>query len=152
MRLSFRPRARRPSDGLSYQVVEVIGSSAKSLDEAVGAAAERIAARTRTKRGWPSVDIVCLAMLGAAAAGAFAAARALLDRDSAELPVPEPLQDAAAGLQGELRYVREAMQAGIVEGRRATAQAMDDLQAEYRARSGRDGADAPQPLTRPDQP
>ena len=149
MRLPFRRTTRRPSDGLSYQIVEVIGSSAKSLDEAVEAAAGRIAERARTKRSWPAVDIVGLAMLGAAGAGAFAAAQALLDRDSAELPVPEPLQDAAAGLQGELRYAREAMLAGIVEGRRATAQAMQDLQADYRARTARDGAGAPQPTDEP---
>ena len=124
MRNPFRRRPARPSDGLSYQVVEVIGSSAKSLDEAVGAAAERIAERARAKRGCPSIDIVGLAMLGAAAAGAFAAVRALLERDAEELPVPEPLEQAAAELQGELRHAREALQAGIVEARRATTQAM----------------------------
>ena len=137
MRLPFRRRPARPSDGLSYQVVEVIGSSAKSLDEAVDAAAERIAERARAKRGWPSIDIVGLAMLGAAAAGAFAAVRALLERDAEELPVPEPLERAAAELQGELRHAREAVQAGIVEARRATAQALQDLEADYRARTGR---------------
>ena len=137
MRNPFRRRPARPSDGLSYQVVEVIGSSAKSLDEAVDAAAERIAERARAKRGWPSLDIVGLAMLGAAAAGAFAAVRALLERDAEELPVPEPLEQAAAELQGELRHAREAVQAGIVEARRATAQAMQDLEADYLARTGR---------------
>ena len=143
MRLPFRRKPGRPSDGISYQVVEVIGTSAKSLDEAVDAAAERIAERARTRRGWPSVDIVGLAMLGAAAAGAFAGARALLERDPEQLPVPEPLQGAAAELQGELRHAREAMQAGIVEGRRATAQATQELQAEYLARTGRGGDGGP---------
>ena len=100
MRLPFRRKPGRPSDGISYQVVEVIGTSAKSLDEAVDAAAERIAESARTRRGWPSVDIVGLAMLGAAAAGAFASARALLERDPEQLPVPEPLQGGRGGAAG----------------------------------------------------
>ena len=157
MRLPFRRKRGRHSDGLSYQLVEVIGSSAQSLDEAVAAAAERIAERTRTRRSWPRIDIVGLAMLAAAAAGAFAAARALLERDTAKLPVPEPLQEAAAGLQAELRHAREAMQAGIVEGRSATAQAMRDLEADYLARVGRGsapdarGAPAPADVLSPEE-
>ncbi len=137
MRLPFRRKPKRPADGLTYQVVEVIGASVESLDEAVEAAAERIAERKRTPRGWPSIDIVGLAFAGAAVAGAFAAARALLDRDTKQLPVPEPLEQAAAELQGELRHAREAVKAGIVEARRATAQAMQDLEADYLARAGR---------------
>ena len=157
MRLPFRRKPRRPSDGLSYQVVEVIGSSAQSLDEAVAATAERIAERTRTRRSWPRFDIVGLAMLAAAGAGAFAAARALLDRETEKLPVPDTLQNAAAVLQDELRHAREAMQAGIVEGRRATAQAMRDLEADYLARVGRGsapdarGAPAPADVLSPEE-
>lgn len=148
MRLPFRRGKSGSSSGPTYQVVEVIGASAQNLDEAVDAAAERIAERARTKGGRPSVDLVGIALLGAAAAGAFAVVRALLERDASELPVPEPLERTAADLAGELRQAREAVQAGIVEARRATAEAMRELEAEYLARTGRGpegAADQPSP-------
>jgi hypothetical protein len=143
MRLPFRRKGGTPN-GPMYQIVEVIGSSAQGLDEAVEAAAERLAERRRTKRGWPSIDLIGLALLGAAAAGAYAAVRGLLDRDASELPVPEPLEQAAADLAGELRQAREAVKAGIVEARRATAEAMRDLEADFLERTGRGPAAAPQ--------
>jgi len=138
MRLPFLGRGGGESgDPIRYQIVEVIGSSAE-LGEAVEHAAERIAARRRSaRRPLPGVDLLGLALFGVAAGGAYTAVRALLDRDSSELGLPAPLQDAASGAAGELRQARAAMAAGIVEGRRARAEAERELRADYLARSGR---------------
>lgn len=137
MRLPF-PRRRRGAggEGISYQIVEVIGAS-EQLGEAVERAGQRIAERQRSTRSLPGVDLVGLALLGAAAGGAFVAVRTLLDRDPSSLALPGPLQGTAAGASGELRHARAAFEAGIIEGRRAREAAERELQAEYLARSGR---------------
>ena len=87
MRLPFpRKRSSNSADGVTYQVVEVIGASGQNLDEAVQFAAQRIAERAKTPRQWwPRPDLVGIALAGAGAAGAFAAAKRLLDRDPTEL-------------------------------------------------------------------
>ena len=139
MRLPFIGRGARDGggNGISYQVVEVIGASAKHLDDAVERAAQRIAERQHTARPFPRIDLVGLALLVAAAGGAYATARTLLERDPARLGLPEPLQGAASGASEELRQARSAVEAGIVEARRARAVAERELRDDYLARSGR---------------
>ena len=136
MRLPF---LRRGGDQhrISYQVVEVIGASAKGLDDAVERAAEHIAERQRTGRTLPRVNLVGLALFGAAAGGAYAAARALLERSTTALPLPEPLDAVAADASDGLRHAREAVKAGIVEARRATRDAERELREDYLSRTGR---------------
>ncbi len=139
MRLPFSGRGAGSSgsNGVSYQVIEVIGASTKNLDDAVERAAQRIAERRRTARSLPGIDLIGLALLGAAAGAAYSAARALLDRDASSLRLPDPLKAAASGASGELRQARTAVEAGIVEARRTREVAERELRDDYLARSGR---------------
>ena len=139
MRLPFFGRGGDSQrDSINYQVVEVIGASARNLDEAVERAAERLAERRRTARPLPRPNLLGLALFGAAAGGAYAAARTLLDRDGSALGLPDPLSGAASEATDELRHAREAVEAGIVESRRAREASERELRADYLARSGRD--------------
>ena len=128
------PRRRRASGREPrYQVVEVIGSS-EQLNEAVGLAAERIAEQRATPaahgRGGLRTLLLLAAAMAATAAAGYAALRALLHRDLEANPLPGPLE----GATGELRSAREALEAGIAEGRRASAEAERALREELRAR------------------
>ncbi len=124
-----RTREREPR----YQVVEVIGAS-EQLDEAVGRAAERITERrtsgaTGGRIGLRSLALLVAAVAGTAAAG-YAAARALLGRDLDTEPLPGPLEGAG----DELRAARDALETGIAEGRRASAEAERELHEDLRNR------------------
>ena len=124
-----RVRGREPR----YQVVEVIGSS-EQLNEAVGLAAERIAEQraapaARGGGGLRTLVLLAAAMAATAAAG-YAALRALLRRDFEADPLPGPLE----GATGDLRSAREALEAGIADGRRASAEAERALREDLRAR------------------
>ena len=127
------PRRRERANEPRYQVVEVIGAS-EQLDEAVGHAAERIAGRRASGasrgRGGLRGPLLLLAALAGTAAGAYAALRALLGRDFEADPLPGPLE----GASGELQSARDAIEAGIAEGRRASAAAEHDLQEDLRRR------------------
>ena len=128
------PRRRRARPGEPrYQVVEVIGSS-EQLNEAVGLAAERIAGERAAPTARGGTGLRTLVLLAAAtatlAAAGYAALRALLGRDFEADPLPGPLEGAA----GELRVTREALEAGIAEGRRASAEAERELREDLRAR------------------
>ena len=128
------PRRRRASGREPrYQVVEVIGSS-EQLNEAVGLAAERIAEQrsagaTRGGGGLRTLVLLAAAMAATAAAG-YASLRALLRRDFDADPLPGPLE----GATGDLRSAREALEAGIAEGRLASAKAERALREDLRAR------------------
>ena len=128
------PRRRRASEQRPrYQVVEVIGSS-EQLDEAVGLAAERIAGQhaegaARGGGGLRTLLLLAAAMAATAAAG-YAALRVLLGRDFEANPLPGPLE----GATGELRSARDALEAGIADGRRASAEAERELHDDLRAR------------------
>ena len=128
------PRRRRASEQRPrYQVVEVIGSS-EQLNEAVGLAAERIAGQrgagaARSRGGLRTLLLLAAAMAATAAAG-YAALRVLLGRDFEANPLPGPLE----GATGELRSARDALEAGIADGRRASAEAERDLREDLRAR------------------
>ena len=131
------PRRRRASgQEPRYQVVEVIGSS-EQLNEAVGLAAERIAEQRAAPaargggglRGLRTLLLLAAAMAATAAAG-YAALRVLLGRDFEANPLPGPLE----GATGELRSARDALEAGIADGRRASAEAERDLREDLRAR------------------
>ena len=128
------PRRRRSRAGEPrYQVVEVIGSS-EQLDDAVGRAAERIAGQRAAgaARGGSGLRTLVLLAAGvvATAAAAYAALRVLLGRDPDADPLPDPLEGAAC----ELRSARDALEAGIAEGRRASAEAERELHEDLRAR------------------
>ena len=140
MRLPFRRRRRaRPSGRPMYQVTEVIGSSAANLDEAIEVAAQRLAQRQSTDRPSRGVGLPALALLGMVAAGAYAAGRALLERDTRNIEeMLGPLGPAATSLADELRAARTKVRAGIVESRRAADEARRELEAEYLQRTGRD--------------
>ena len=128
------PRRRRASEQRPrYQVVEVIGSS-EQLNEAVGLAAERIAEQraapaARGGGGLRTLVLLAAAMAATAAAG-YAALRALLGRDFEADPLPGPLE----GATGDLRSARDALEAGIADGRRASAEAERALREDLRAR------------------
>ena len=126
-----RPHASEPEP--RYQVVEVIGAS-EQLDEAVGRAAERIAERRSRPAAGGRGGLRALALLAAAVAGlaaaGYAAARALLGRDLDAEPLPGPLE----GATGELRSARDALETGIAEGRRASAEAERELHEDLRQR------------------
>ena len=143
------PRRRRVREP-RYQVVEVIGSS-EQLNEAVGLAAERIAEQRAAPAARGGGGLRTLVLLAAAMAAprprmaAMAAAwrrirwccwqrpwrlRALLRRDFEADPLPGPLE----GATGDLRSAREALEAGIAEGRRASAEAERALREDLRAR------------------
>ena len=126
------PRRRRVREP-RYQIVEVIGSS-EQLNEAVGLAAERIAEQraapaARGGGGLRTLVLLAAAMAAMAAAG-YASLRALLRRDLEADPLPGPLE----GATGDLRSAREALEAGIAEGRRASAAAERALREDLRAR------------------
>ena len=126
------PRRRRVREP-RYQIVEVIGSS-EQLNEAVGRAAERIAEQraapaARGGGGLRTLVLLAAAMAAMAAAG-YASLRALLRRDFEADPLPGPLE----GATGDLRSAREALEAGIAEGRRARAKAERALREDLRAR------------------
>ncbi|MYB40614.1 MAG: hypothetical protein F4X76_00165 [Chloroflexi bacterium] len=126
-----RRRAREPQP--RYQIVEVIGAS-EQLDEAVGRAAERIVERRTSGAGGSRGGLRTLALLVAAVAGTaaagYAAARALLGRDLETRPLPGPLD----GATGEVRAARDALEAGIAEGRRASIEAERDLHEDLQRR------------------
>ena len=105
MRLPFRRRRRaRPSGRPMYQVTEVIGSSAGNLDEAIEVAAQRLAQRQHIDTPSRGVGLPALALLGMVAAGAYAAGRALLERDTRDIEeMLGPLGPAATSLADELR-------------------------------------------------
>ncbi len=128
------PRRRRTSGREPrYQVVEVIGSS-EQLDEAVGRAAERIAgqrsAGARSGGGGLRTLVLLAAAMAATAAAGYASIRALLRRDFEADPLPGPLEGATA----DLSSARAALEAGIAEGRRASAEAERALREDLRSR------------------
>ena len=137
MRLPLRRRARG-GDAPAYRVVEVLGADA-DLGGAVEAAAGRIAERRERERlaaaSGGRRGLLGLALLGGAAAGAWAGARALLARaDDGRLDeLPRPLARAADAL----REGREALREGLGAARIAEAEAARELEADYRARTGR---------------
>ena len=137
-----RGRRRARQQGWpSYQVTEVIGSSV-DLDDAIEAAALRLAARRRAERASRRGDLVGMAFMGMVAAAAYAAVRALMDRDSRELlDLPAPFGPLAASVADDLRKARAKVREGIVESRRAADEARRELESEYLERTGRD-ADA----------
>ena len=133
MRPRWPRRGRASGREPRYQVVEVIGAS-EQLDEAVGRAAERIAGQRAAPaaRGGGSLRTLVLlaAAMAAMAAAGYAALRALLRRDFEADPLPGPLE----GATGDLSSAREALEAGIAEGRRASAAAERALHEDLRAR------------------
>ncbi len=132
MRPRWPSRRRAPQREPRYQVVEVIGAS-EQLDDAVGRAAERLAGQRAEREaggggGLRTLALLVAALAGTAAAG-YAAARALLGRDAAD-PLPGPLE----GASGELQSARGALEAGVAEGRRASAEAERELHEDLRRR------------------
>lgn len=112
-----------------YQVVEVIGGS-DQLEEAVEHAAEHIAERRSAgarggRGGLRSLALLAAAVAGLAAAG-YAAARVLLRGDT-ETARPD-------GASGEPQSAREFLEAGIAEGRRASAEAERELHEDLQRR------------------
>ena len=138
---SFRRRRARPQGRSSYQVSEVIGS-AVDLDDAIEAAAMRLAARNRAERAARRGDLAAWAFLAMVAAGAYAGFRALMTRDSRELmDLPAPFGPLAASIADDLRSAREKVREGIIESRKAADEARAELESEYRERMGRDDPD-----------
>lgn len=135
----FRRRRRPRSQGrASYQVAEVIGA-AVDLDDAIEAAAMRIAARQRAERASRRTDLAGWAFMGMVAAAAYAGVRALMKRESRELlDMPAPLGPLAASIADDLRSAREKVREGIIESRRAAEEAREELESEYRERMGRE--------------
>lgn len=136
--MPFGRRRGRSRGGSSYQVTEVIGS-AVDLDDAIEAAALELAARRRAERVSRRSDVAALAFMGMVAAGAYAAVRALLQRNSHELlEMPAPLGPLAASIADDLRNARAKVRDGIQESRRATDEARRELEAEYLERTNRE--------------
>ena len=140
--MPFRRRRRPRSQGRpSYQVSEVIGSAVE-LDDAIEAAAIHLAARHRADRASRRSDFAALAFMGMVAAGAYAAVRALMQRESRELlDLPAPFGPLAASVADDLRSAREKVRDAIIESRRAADEARVELESEYRDRMGRADTD-----------
>ncbi len=136
---SFRRRRRPRSQGrASYQVAEVIGA-AVDLDDAIEAAAMRIAARQRAERASRRTDLAGWAFMGMVAAAAYAGVRTLMKRESRELlDLPAPFGPLAASVADDLRSAREKVREGIIESRRAAEEAREELESEYRERMARE--------------
>lgn len=83
------------------------------------------------------MKLVSLLTLGAAAAGGFAGARALLRRDEAPQGLPEPVQKRVDRVHGRLVRLRERAADALAAGREERDLAERELHAAYLARTGR---------------
>ena len=78
-----------------------------------------------------------LLVLSAAAAGAFAGARALLERDEAPQGLPGPMQKPVTSAHARLHRMRDLAAEALRASREERDEAERELRAEYLTRTGR---------------
>jgi hypothetical protein len=83
------------------------------------------------------VRLVTFLLTTSAAAGAYAAARRLMDDASLIEQLPAPAQGAATSVRAKLLAARETVAEGFREGRAERDAAQRELMQEYQRRAGR---------------
>jgi len=83
------------------------------------------------------MKLVSTLVLGAAAAGGFAAARRLLGRAEAPQGLPGPLQGRVDALHARLHRARDRAAEAMAAGREERDAAERELRADYLQRTGR---------------
>ena len=89
------------------------------------------------------MKLVSLMILGGAAAGGFAASRALLGRAEAPQGLPEPLQGRLDAVHARLHRARARAAEAMAAAREERDAAEQELRAEYLARTGRTSSSIP---------
>lgn len=95
------------------------------------------------------MKLVSLLILGAAAVGGFAGAKALLGRDEAPQRLPARAQKPVDAAHSRLHRMKGLAAEALEAGREERAAAERELHAEYLMRAGRTSSSIPDSTARP---